>query len=146
MQIQYRLIKAGWAAATISDETAEIVVPATYLCDAIRDFVDAVQSLSTTKTAECVWMQEPGEVWWKFRRDGFELKLRVQFDDEREDFEGNDDLLRFCAQLDRELDQLLATWGAEHYLREWRHPFPDEAHLKLKQMIQNERGRRKGSA
>jgi hypothetical protein len=56
---------------------------------------------------------------------------------------GDDDLLRFSGQVDRELDGLLARWGEDGYLKKWhRYPFPHEAHAKLKQDIQMESERR----
>lgn len=54
----YRLEGAGWAVASIADEQNEMTVPASYLCDALRDLVDAAQSLSVTNTAECIWQED----------------------------------------------------------------------------------------
>lgn len=143
IQFTYRLMGAGWAAATISNELTEITVPASYLCDAIRDLADAVQSLFTADSSECIWEQEPGKVRWQFQRNGRALTVKVKWHDERSSFVGEDDLLRFSSKVDRELDDLLATWGPERYLKEWHYPFPQEAHDKLKQAISLERQRRK---
>jgi hypothetical protein len=120
-------------------------VPASYLCDALRDFVDAVATLFITDTAECVWEEEPGEVRWEFRRDGHNLTVKVYWDSEGQSFMGNDDLLRFSRKIDRELEGLLATWGEEGYLNKWHYTFPHEAHTKLKQGIQREREHRKAA-
>jgi hypothetical protein len=49
----------GWALATIANERTEMKVPASYLCDALGDFVNAVQSLFVTDSAQCLWEQEP---------------------------------------------------------------------------------------
>jgi hypothetical protein len=141
----YRLTGAGWAVATIGNERTEMTVPASYLCDAVRDFVDAVQSLFLTNSAECIWEQEPGAVRWEFRRNGRTLAVKVEWHDKRSSFAGDDDVLRFGSKVDRELDDLLATWGPERYQKEWRHAFPQEAHDKLKQAIRLERQRRKAS-
>jgi hypothetical protein len=143
MSFTYRLTSSGWALATIANGQAEMKVPASYLCDALRDFVDAVQSLFVTDRAQCVWEEEPGEVRWKFRRDGPNVTVKVYWDGDEESLLGDDDLLRFSGQVDRELDGLLATWGKEGYLEKWRHPFPHEAHNKLRRGIQRERECRK---
>lgn len=142
----YRLTGSGWALATIANEQSEMKIPASYLCDALRDFVDAVQSLFVADSAQCMWEQEPGLVIWELRRDGPNVAVKVfwdEWDHEGESFAGDDDLLRFSGQVDRELDGLLVTWGADGYLRKWHlHPFPHEAHTKLKQGIQMESERR----
>jgi hypothetical protein len=138
----YQLKGAGWAVATISDARTEMTVPASFLCDALRDFVDAVQSLWVTDNVECRWELEPGEVRWEFRRDGSGLTVKVQWNDGRESFEGHADLLHFSSEVDNQLDELLAEWSAERYLKQWHYPFPHEAHYKLKQAIKLEQRRR----
>jgi hypothetical protein len=147
ISFKYQLTGVGWALATIANEQSEMTVKASYLCDALRDFVDAVQSLFVADTAQCVWEQEPGLVVWEFRRDGPNATVKVHWDEWDhlgESFVGDDDLLRFSEQVDRELDLLLATWGEDGYLKKWHlHPFPGEAHAKLKHAIRMESERRK---
>jgi hypothetical protein len=145
LSFTYQLTGSGWALATIANEQAEMKVPASYLCDALRDFVDAVQSLFVTDRAQCTWDEEPGEVRWEFSRDGTNVAVKVYWDyDGGESLLGDDDLLRFSEQVDRELDGLLAAWGDDGYLKKWvLHPFPHEAHAKLRQGIQREREHRK---
>ena len=139
IHFKYRLGKSpGWAAATITHERAELTVPASYLCDALRDFVDALQSVFVTNSAECNWEEEPGAVKWEFRRSGSRLTVKANWHDERESFAADDDLLHFSSEVDRELDGLLAEWGADRYLKQWHYPFPQEAHNKLKQAIKLE--------
>ncbi len=142
----YQLTGSGWALATIANEHSEMKVPASYLCDALRDFVDAVQSLFVAETAKCLWEQEPGLVVWEFGRDGPNIMVKVywdEWDQQGETFVGHDDLLRFGGQVDRELDRLLATWGEDGYRKKWHlYPFPRESHSKLKQGIQMESERR----
>jgi hypothetical protein len=123
-----------------------MAVPASYLCDAVRDLVDTVQSLFVRESAECTWEQEPGAVRWEFRRNGPNLNLSVRWHDDRASFAGDDDLLRFSSEVDKEMDDLLTTWGPEPYLKEWRYPFPQEAHGKLKQAIRLERQRREATS
>ncbi len=145
IRFTYRLKGAGWAVASVGGEHGEISVPASYLCDALRDLVDAVQSLFTTASAECLWEEEPGEVLWRFRRQGDRLALQVLRDKE-EIFSGDDDLLHFSSEVDRELRKLLDDWGIERYLKEWEYPFPHEAHRKLGQAITAEQKRRMADA
>jgi hypothetical protein len=51
--------------------------------------------------------------------------------------------VRFGSEVDSELDRLLASWGDEGYLKQWGHPFPHEAHPKLKQALECDRNHRK---
>src|ERR1700730_4235319 len=145
IQFKYQLTGAGWAIATIANEQTEMTVPASYLCDALRDFVDTVQSLFVTDTAKCIWEEEPGAILWEFRRRGPRIAVDVRWHDGRAGFAGDDDLLHFSSEVHRELESLLATWGSEQYQKQWRHPFPEEARNKLKQAIKLERDRRKAT-
>jgi hypothetical protein len=145
IRFTYRVSGAGWAVATIGDERAEMTFPASYLCDALRDFVDAVQSLFVTSTAECAWEQEPGEVKWTFQRNGSRLSVQVGWHDGREKFAGDVDPLHFSTEVKRELDRIIADWGDEGYLKQWHHPFPHEAYRKLEIGIRSELKRRETS-
>ncbi len=137
IRFTYRLTD-GWATATIADEWDEMRVPASYLSDALGYFVYAVLSLFASTKSWCAWAEEPGQVVWKFDRSGRRVTVDVGWSDGREGFIGKDDFLHFCTELDRELDGLLATWTAEGYEKQWNHPFPQEAHGKLKQAISSE--------
>jgi hypothetical protein len=143
IQFKYQLRGAGWAAATVANGQTEIIFPASYLCDALRDFVDTVQSLFFTDTAKCIWEEEPGAVQWEFRRRGTRVDVDVRWHDGRDVFGGDDDLLHFALEVNRELERLLTKWGPEGYLKQWRHPFPEEAQGKLMRAIKDERERRR---
>ena len=72
--------------------------------------------------------------------------MQVGWHDGREKFAGDEDLLRFSAEVKRELDRIIADWGDEGYLKQWRHPFPHEAYRKLEIGIRSELKRRDTSA
>ena len=61
ISFSYRLTGSGWALAELSDEKIGERIRASYLCDALRDFVDAVASVFSAESAECFWEEEPGE-------------------------------------------------------------------------------------
>jgi hypothetical protein len=139
----YQLKSHGWALATISDGQTEVTFPASYLCDALRDFVDALASLSTASSAECMWQEEPGQVRWSFRRAGDRVTVHVSWADENHGtFSADDDLLHFGEEVNKELRNLLNEWGVKGYLDKWGHPFPQEAHNKLEQALIHERKQR----
>jgi hypothetical protein len=142
IRFRYELGGVGWASATLSDGRSEATFPASYLSDALRDFVDAVHGLFTTDTAEVRWDEEPGAVLWEFQRNGSRVFIRVRWHDGRESFEGDEDLLRFGSDVGTQLENLLFTWGADGYAKHWHHPFPQEAHEKLKHALNAARQRR----
>jgi hypothetical protein len=57
--------------------------------------------------------------------------------------QGDEDLLHFSEEVKRELDRLIADWGEEGYLKQWRYPFPHEALRKLGVGIRSELERQK---
>jgi hypothetical protein len=136
IHFDYQLKSHGWAVAVVSDEHTEVSLPASYLCDALRDFVDAVQALFTTESAECTWEEEPGRFCWKFRRSGDGCAVEVFRDNEESAiFSGDDDLLHLTSEVESALQKLLDKWGEDGYLKQWGYPFPKEAHFKLVQAI-----------
>ena len=76
IRFSYRLTGSGWAVAELSDEKSEARIPASYLCDALRDFVVAVEDVFSAESGECLWEEEPGEVHWKFQRTGDRVTCR----------------------------------------------------------------------
>lgn len=115
-----------------------LATPKTVGWGAVVCFVDAVQSLFVTSTAECAWEQEPGEVKWTFQRGGSRVNVQVGWHDGRDKFSGDEELLHFSEEVKRELDRLIADWGEEGYLKQWRHPFPHEALRRLEVGIRSE--------
>jgi len=55
-----KLRSHGWAVAVVGDEHSEVSVTASYVNDALYDFVEAVVSLFGTERSECIWEIEPG--------------------------------------------------------------------------------------
>jgi hypothetical protein len=160
IQFTYRLQGAGWADATISDGQTGASVPASYICDALGDFVAAAQSLFTTDTAECAWELEPGHIEWRFRRQGDRLKVEVLWFEEvrvapdsfeyrleldRVAFAGQCDVLDFAVQVDRALQELLDQWGMDRYQREWDYSFPVAARQRLQSHIAAEKRKRQAA-
>jgi hypothetical protein len=140
IQFSYSLWSHGWARAFIGNGRVEVKVTASYLTDALGDFVDAVQRLFTEDRTECIWEEEPGEFLWKLHNEGVRCVVEV-FQDGRvpEIFSGDDDLLHFGGEVEGAIQKLLDELGVEGYLKKWGHPFPQEAYSKLKQAIEGER-------
>ena len=142
ISFSYRLTGSGWAIAELSDEKHEVRIPASYLCDALRDLVIAVESVFSAESSECLWEEEPGEVHWKFQRTGDRVTVEVLWNKERAMFDSEDDLLHFASQVTVALQKLLAEWGVDGYSKKWGYPFPVEAHHALAQAIALEQQRR----
>jgi len=139
----YRLTGSGWAVAELGDQKTKARVPASYLCDALGDFVLAVEGVFSAESTECLWEEEPGEVHWKFRRAGDRVVVRVGRSEDHVTFDGEDDLLHFGSQVDSALRRLLDEWGVEGYSKQWGHPSPAEAHQRLEKAIAAEQQRRR---
>jgi hypothetical protein len=140
IRFDYRLRSHGWAVAVIGDDHAEVSVPASYLSDALGDFVDTVRRVFATERAECHWQIEPGQFCWRLQRTGPRCVVEVlRNNEEQAIFSGSDDLLHFGSEVESTLQKLLTEWGEERYLTQWGHEFPHEAHRKLTQALKIER-------
>lgn len=140
--------QSGWAYARLSDGDKELVVAAPYSpVDALRELVDAVQSLKTTDSADCCWLQEPGELHWSLRRKDSELELEIlrfpqivlpgnHRGNGESVFKGQGKWLAFARQLLSSLESIRTALGPDGYEHAWRHPFPTAAQEKLRDAIQ----------
>jgi hypothetical protein len=139
-------IHAGWVTATICAGGEEHAIIASFTpMDAIRDFVDAVASLSTTPLATCRWHQEPTEVQWQLHRTGDDVDINLTLHDEisarrpelldRIIFQGATNWIGFCKQVLEALLKIRTSLGVDGYEREWGYPFPTEACNKLERAI-----------
>ena len=142
ISFSYRLTGSGWAVAELSDEKSSARIPASYLCDALRDFVAAVEGVFSAENAECLWEEEPGEVLWKFQRRGDRVTVAARWNKEKAMFDSEDDLLHFGSQVTVALQKLLDEWGVDGYSKKWGYPFPVEAHHGLERAIALEQQRR----
>jgi len=135
-----KLRSHGWAVAVVGDEHSEVSVTASYVNDALCDFVEAVVSLFGTERSECIWEIEPGRFYWKFGREGTRCTMQVFRNNENEPlFSGDDDLVHFGSEVENAFQKLLDEWGEQGYLNNWGHPFPEKAHRKLALRIDKER-------
>lgn len=130
-------VHAGWLLATISDGSVELPLSVSYvLDDAIRDFIDAVQSLGTASNADCRWFQEPGELQWKLHREGKRLTIQIlEFPGGTLVFQGSTDWRRFALRLKNSMEDLRVRMTEAGYEQAWGHPFPSEACAKLANAI-----------
>lgn len=139
--------KSGWVRAQLSDGSKDLVVTASYTpVDVLRDFLDSVQSLQDAEKSECCWYQEPGELHWCLRRRGKDLEVEIlsfpnipslgqQGGNAVSVFKAQTDWLSFAKQVFNSVESMKATLGLEGYERAWRHPFPKEAHEKLRNAL-----------
>ena len=142
ISFSFQLTGSGWAVAELNDEKSSARIPASYLCDALRDLVAAVESVFSAESAECFWQEEPGEVHWKFQRRGDRVTVAVFWNKEKALFDSEDDLLHFGSQVTVALQKLLDEWGVDGYSKKWGYPFPVEAHHGLEQAMALEQRRR----
>ena len=139
-------IKAGWVDAEIHSPSDTHAVDASYLTDAIRDFVDALASLATAPAATCKWEQEPGELEWAFNRSGDRLTVAVAIiyrDDRKPIFDLTFHFRSFCGDVLDSLNDLKSALGLKGYEEEWGYAFPVEACRKLENTLNSNSAHKK---
>jgi hypothetical protein len=145
--VQLRTASHGWARATIGDEHSEVSVAASYLSDALGDFITGVETLFGTERSECIWEIEPGAFCWKFGREGSRCTVQVFRNDENAPvFSGEDSLLHFSSEVKSAVQKVLDERGEQGYLDKWGHPFPEKSYRKLAQLIDRERKNEQGKS
>ena len=134
--------------AQFSDGTQEVTLVASYCSDAISDLLDTILVLlEGADEGACVWMQEPGEFHWLFKRKAEKILLRlVWFDD---NFSGDFpkeagrillltecDLHSIATEFYHALSHLLDTLGIEGYKEHWNlYEFPHRTYKELGERI-----------
>jgi hypothetical protein len=77
--LRYELVRTGWARATLTEAGVETVVTASHLSDALRGLLEATASITEgALEARCVWLEEPGEYRWLFRRNANGVRLEIR--------------------------------------------------------------------
>jgi hypothetical protein len=138
MEFSYRLTGTGWGEARVADETAHVLLATSYLTDVLAELLLAIGSLlEGAPAAECSWMEEPGEVRWKFNRADDQVTVRIlgfrDFVPRLPDgegttlFETQGHLSDVAAAIASGIAAVLDEYGEEEYKRRWvDDPFPTE--------------------
>lgn len=137
MEFSYKLTGTGWGEATLVGDGGEaVVLPTSYLTDALGQLLKAVKTLlEGAVRAECSWQEEPGEYRWLFEVDRNDLHIRIlefpEFYTPLPEGEGQQVLsasgpLRdLAAVIARGAGDVLIKYGEDGYVEDWiRHPFP----------------------
>jgi hypothetical protein len=136
--------QSGWASARLSDGDKELVLTGSYaVTDAISDLVESVERLQTETSADCCWLQGPGELHWKLRRMGTELEIEIlafaefqqHWRESESIFKARGKWLTFARQLLSSLEWIRVNLGLDAYQREWRRPFPTREQERLRAAI-----------
>jgi hypothetical protein len=125
----YQLTGAGWASCAIRiDDREPVELRAGYLTDALGDLSGAVLAiLRGEQPVEFTWQAEPAVFWWRFDRDGWDVRMRIRL------WRDSDVLLDGVAEADdlgremlRVLDAVFDEWGSAGYRERWiDHGFPE---------------------
>jgi len=129
------LVDLGWIEAKLSNDVIEKYIAASYISDALRDFISAVISIvNGSKNASCNWQEEPGQFRFVFTSKDTLLTLKIinfnksfsEKDDHNGDlvFEGTENLNSFAKNIKHEYDRLLYELGEEGYKNIWNYEFP----------------------
>jgi hypothetical protein len=132
------LAGGGWADAYLREGEAEHIFTASYLHDGLEEFLATINGLFHEPAAECWWEQEPGELRWRFARNGNTLEVNAEYPPEEkyenycfepgDEYIGTTDFLLFARQVEASYRQMLAVWGGEGYASKngWGYPFPHQ--------------------
>lgn len=151
MKFNYKLISPGWARCELKVGNETFSEDASYITDALGDFLQALLLLNPDNNEEfyrnetaCTWSQEPGVTEWKFKlsnikSDAENLSITVNqyFDDTGEGMPGTtqctcnyDELILAVVE---SLEHLIHEVGLVGYRAMWGGTdFPIGAYLMLK--------------
>ena len=140
IRFELNLTGHGWVECVISNGERGATVTASFLTDAIGEFVSVVQSLPTASAGTCDFAEEPGCYRWHFERDGDKVRIAVRWNDEQSSnwhlrFECECGLIDFVRAVDSALARNLEELGEQGYQQLWGYRFPKEAHERLKHCI-----------
>jgi hypothetical protein len=145
--IQKMTIQSGWFDLTIFDEDKETVLSASYLSDAISDFIDAILLLCEgAKKVSFFWMNEPGETQWSISRNGKLASIKVVYSlynertmefDEEVLFNGQVSLVRLAREVLRAMNRLNIEYPKEVYRSVWHkdYAYPEKTVHRLSDAI-----------
>ncbi|KQX07758.1 MULTISPECIES: hypothetical protein [unclassified Leifsonia] len=136
MKLTIRLVHLGWIEATIQHHEDSLGITASYIGDAPRELLEAVEQLQTgAATARCRWLEEPGEYRWIFERTGALVDVRILwFDDGWHDsddagvmrFESTVSLSELAFSVTDGMSRMVSeSGGPEGYFRKWTMAFPE---------------------
>jgi len=131
------LVDRGWIEVKLCNGEIDKYITASYLSDAVRDFIIAVTLvLNDSKNISCNWQEEPGEFRFVFTKEDIFITLRIikfntTFSTNNDNsgdlvFEGTEELIRFAKNVKQQYDRLLYKYGEEGYKKNWNYEFPLE--------------------
>ena len=72
------LVDRGWIEVKLCNGEIDKYITASYLSDAVRDFIIAVTLvLNDSKNISCNWQEEPGEFRFVFTKEDIFITLRI---------------------------------------------------------------------
>lgn len=151
MNNQFRInnitLHSGWLDMSLQKEDQETVINASFLSDAVSDFVMAVVLMcegSSERTL--IWMNEPGETKWIFNRTEQEVFVKVIYSlynertmvkDDEVLFQANVSLIRLGREVLRAMNRLKLEYPGSNYQSVWHQDylFPENTIQRLSESI-----------
>ena len=148
MELRFQLQGAGWAEATVLHENGYVIMPVSYLTDALGDLARATaQLLEGHEVANFYWIDEPGAHRWSLTRTDGDVRVVIAHVADGM-FEGADesdaavvvDARVTVGQFGRAvlalLDSIAATHEVSEYERLWiEHPYPAAEHRRIAHLV-----------
>lgn len=157
MKFNYKITGAGWARCELEVSNQQFSFEASYISDALKDFLQAIVELNPDinpefyeDETECRWHQEPGIIEWEFNisdikstEENLYFTVKQYEDDSRRhrpfiDVKFSCNYDKFVSSIVTSLETLLTEFGLVGYSEMWdRVEFPIAYYLKLKQYTIN---------
>ena len=151
VSIKFDLVGTGWAEAIITYQNETYKIDASYLSDALKDLINAVNMILQGGNGVVFrWLEEPGIYNWHLTRSGDSVNIKIHFYEEVIDenlvehfinpkliLEADCDLKEFASQVKQGMERILENIGESGYNEKWsEHPFPMEEYKELVRLLQ----------
>lgn len=152
MNISIKLTGTGWLKADIQDNDNEVEITASYLSDAPRDLIKAVNNLLKGSNKESLfWLEEPGMYGWLLEKKDEDVLIKIYdahyWPNDKDDWlkiieKGKlilslqTSLIDFANNIYVQYAKLLSEFGIEGYKRIWvNYDFPLEEKNELQKLL-----------
>lgn len=146
MKYAYTLTSRGWITCTVEIKGHEIEIRASYLSDALYDFLSALIRINKYNGVQhAEFAEEPGAYRWIFERHDNLINIQIlwfadtlaQEPDENGIVQFNQwcYLYDFNAGVLQGIEELWQIWGEEGYREKWGYKFPHKECEDIKKIV-----------
>jgi hypothetical protein len=153
LNVSIELTGTGWLKTDIRDNGNKIEITASYLSDAPKDLITAVNNLLKGSKMESIfWLEEPGQYSWLFEKKDENVIIKIY------DFNGwpydnwlkvidkgnlvlssQTSLIDFANNIYVQYAKLASEFGTKDYKKKWvNYEFPLEEKIELQKLLKKD--------